>query len=198
MVKFLQSGFLLFLFFIASVSANAQPENNLKKVEQVNPNSSTGIKPQSNSSGTVEKSTAITSNESQPDNSKNGNNIKVQLLEESTTSNQPLENIPFDYSQMPKDVQLKIDDNKADGKSSLDNIEKVFMVEIKSCVSIDASNNELQFLNTQSGFIRVEFVKDGLVKIIVMPSLDSVVLKENLITGGISFNFLNEFFQLKK
>lgn len=198
MVKFLQVGFLLLLLFKANGNANAQPENNLKKVEQVNPNSSTGIKPQSNSSGIDEKSATINSNETQSKDLPNETNIDIHPSQESTISIQPLENIPFDYSQMPTDVQLKIDANKVAGKSSLDNIEKVFTVEIKSCTSADVTKNALSFLNTQTGFIRVEFVKEGLVRIIVMPKLDSVVLKEKIISGGISFNFLNEFFQLKK
>lgn len=198
MVKFLQASILLFLLFMVETGANAQTESSLKKVDPIIPNSSIGIKTQSNSSGKIENSAPVTSNESQPKNLQTETNKGIQPSQESTASNQPFENIPFDYSQMPKDVQLKIDANKAAGKSSLDNIEKGYTVEIKSCTSADIAKNELSFLNTQSGFIRVEFVKEGLVRIIVMPSLDSVVLKEKLFAGGISFNFLNEFFQLKK
>ena len=186
------------MVFIVAGVANAQTDNNFKKIEQVNTNPLTNIKPQSNSSHNVEKPAVTNSIESQPQNSQKEVNIDIHTSPESTVSNQTLEDIPFNYSQMPNDVQLKIDENKAAGKSSLDNIEKGFTVEIKKCVSNDVTKKELAFLNTQSGFIRVEFVKEGLVRIIVMPTLDSVVLKEKMISGGISFNFLNEFFQLKK
>ena len=110
MVKFLQLSFLLLIFFIVAGSANAQTENNFKKVEQVNNNSSIGIKPKSNSSDILEKTSTINSTESQQKVLQSETNIENKTSQEST--NQSLENIPVDYSQMPLDVQLKISENK--------------------------------------------------------------------------------------
>ncbi len=196
MVKFLQLSFLLLIFFIVAGSANAQTENNFKKVEQVNNNSSIGIKPKSNSSDILEKTSTINSTESQQKVLQSETNIENKTSQEST--NQSLENIPVDYSQMPLDVQLKISENKIAGRPSLDWIEKAFMVEINSCLNSESTQNILSFLNGQTGFIRSEFVSTGVVRIIVSPDLKSEDLKEKMLAMGINFNFLNEYYLVKK
>jgi len=108
------------------------------------------------------------------------------------------EMIRIDYNNMPADVQLKINDNKAQGKYLLTGIAKSFMVEIKSCLTDADQKKTLLFLKSKKGFINSQLVSTGLVKIIVEPTFDSEELKDAMSAEGIHYNFLNRSYLLKK
>lgn len=129
---------------------------------------------------------------------------------QATNPNQPLstpaakesqaivsEIIKVDFRNMPQDVQSKVNTNKSQGKNLLEGISKVFLVEIKSCITDADQEKTLSFLKSKKGFIQSQFVSAGLVKIIVEPTFDSAELKEAMGSAGIQFNFLNRSYLLK-
>ncbi len=198
MIIFLQKSSFLFLFILSNLLVNAQNLKDSKQVENKPsvPQSSIGIKQQSASSVEVNDFKNMEANHSSPINSDMGNGVS-NLPNYLNQKNQLLENILFDYNQMPMEVQKKIDLNKATGKNLLDGIAKAFTVEIKSCTNSVSAKTELVFLEKDSRFLNTEFVSAGIVRLNVINSFDSVELKELMLGAGISFNFLNEFYFVK-
>lgn len=196
MVKFLHQCLFLILFFNLSVPAYSQSGSNhqVNEFKNPSPENAVRLKKQSANSENVIDSKKVDSNQSVSKDSSEHKYKDLQLSIDSTQTNKLLETIPFDYNQMPQDVQIKIDQNKAAGKSALDGIAKAYTVEIKSCSNSESTKNNLAFLNKQNGFIRVVFVSSGIIKIIVQPDFDSVDLKNSMISAGVEFNFLNEYF----
>jgi hypothetical protein len=135
----------------------------------------------------------------------NGNSEQVSITptvnstsdQTSISAGQSQNNFSFDFSSMPPDVQKKVSENKTAGKNLFEGIEKVFTVEIKGCVSQNSTDINLNFLNNEMGFVRYEFLSEGKVKLIVLYDYDSVILKEKLLSAGLNFNFLNEYYLLK-
>lgn len=199
MVRVLHALVFLFFTFSSGFISNAQSlknpgqaDNDISATE-----SSFGIKPPSasfESVGIQKNSIQVISGDS---NSSIRNETPSKLLNEKSQESIPLESIQFDYSQMPFDVQNKIDLNKATEKNLLDGIAKAFTVEINSCNTAESVKNTLSFLGDDNRFINSEFVSSGVVRINVVNSFDSVALKELMLEAGISFNFLNEYYFVK-
>jgi hypothetical protein len=98
------------------------------------------------------------------------------------------------YNLMPQEVQLKMDANKAGGKSDLEGILKGYTINISACTTVASMESMLDFLNGTPDFIRSEFVSAGTIHAVVEPSYNSVTLKEALVAKGIAFSFVNEYF----
>ena len=105
--------------------------------------------------------------------------------------------IKTDYNNMPVDVQLKINSNKARGKYLLDGIAKAFNVQMKICQKDSDQKKVLGFLKQYKGFLNSQWISPGLVKIIVDPTFDSPELKDAMDAKGLQFNFLNRTYFLK-
>ena len=197
MIRILQLKFLILFFLFSSQIILAQgvvyPEN--PKKENAVPASNSGFKTQSYLSVRTEKESPspLRADTVSINNEVNSNKISVNL-----DNNIDNEAVSFDYTQIPIDVQKKIDFNKATGKKLLDGIAKAFTVEIKSCTSTVSAKTELIFLEKDSRFISTEFVSPGIVRLNVINSFDSVELKELMLGARIGFNFLNEFYFVKE
>lgn len=197
MIRILQLKFLILFFLFSSQIILAQgvvyPEN--PKKENAVPASNSGFKTQSYLSVRTEKESPspLRADTVSINNEVNSNKISVNL-----DNNIDNEAVSFDYTQIPIDVQKKIDFNKATGKNLLDGIAKAFTVEIKSCTSTVSAKTELIFLEKDSRFISTEFVSPGIVRLNVINSFDSVELKELMLGARIGFNFLNEFYFVKE
>lgn len=196
MIRILQLKFLILFFLFSSQIILAQgvvyPEN--PKKENAVPASNSGFKTQSYLSVRTEKESPspLRADTVSINNEVNSNKISVNL-----DNNIDNEAVSFDYTQIPIDVQKKIDFNKATGKNLLDGIAKAFTVEIKSCTNSVSTKTILGFLNKDIRFLNTEFVSPGIVRLNVINSFDSVELKELMLGAGISFNFLNEFYFIK-
>lgn len=179
-----------------NLSVHAQVLSKKNKTENKNSptESSAGMKKYSTESENINASNPIDTNRSSPDNSANKRNEEIQLSISKEANDIQLETIPFDYNQMPHDVQAKIDKNKAAGRNGLDGIAKGYTVEIKSCINSELASSNLAYLKSQNDFIRIEFVSTGIIRIIVTPEFDSVVMKEIMKSAGMDFNFLHEIF----
>jgi hypothetical protein len=107
------------------------------------------------------------------------------------------ETVRIDYKNMPQEVQAKIDKNKAQGRYLLEGINKVFLVEIRSCITDADQKKLLSFLKNKKGFIQSQFVSSGMIKIFVEPYYESTELKDVMSAEGIQFNFINRLYTLK-
>ena len=141
----------------------------------------------------------------QQNSNKSTTNIQSTYQKQTTTvstnSNQTatsFSSLNIDFNKLPIDVQQKINSNKLSGKNLLDGIAKAFTVEVKVCNTIEDEKKMFSFLTTKNGFINSEFIAKGLVRIIVEPTFDSVELKELMLSAAIDFNFLNEYYLIKK
>ena len=195
MLRFLL--FLLLIIFInnRSFAQQINADNNSaseKKAVPVSSNSTPGFKKRSSNSVEKQKNTK----NSNPVSINSSRNVPVSTSSENTAKT--METIRIDYNNMPAVVQLKVNNNKAAGKNLLEGIAKVFSVEIKTCITDADHKKILSFLKAKKGFINSQFVSEGLVRIIVEPTFDSVDLKDALLTEGIRFNFLNRSYLLKK
>lgn len=187
MKKSFHKFFLLILFLSASQLLRAQSTNAEKKSE---PNNSA----QTNSIGLKKQSPDPSAINSNNENQIQKDENSVPQLIQSNNVVHVSETIQFDINQMSSDVQSKINNNKSAGKNLMDGIAKGFTVEIKSCINSDETKKILSFLENENGIIKSEFVSKGIIKIIVEPAFDSVVLKEKMLEAGINFNFQNEFY----
>ena len=191
-----RSIFLLLIVFLHSQS-NAQQLDNEKKTVTGLPVSQTGFKKQNSSSVVTKKNipkNSVVIPGQDLKGSVNTQNSNPGAREELSKS---LEIIRIDYNNMPADVQLKISHNKALGKYELEGINKVFTVEIKSCLTDADRKKILSFLKAKKGYINSQLVSAGVVKIVVEPTFDSGDLKNAMAAEGIHFNFLNRSYLLK-
>lgn len=196
MIRILQFNFLFLLSSQISLAQTVLYPVNTEK-ENTIPVYNAGFKTQSGLNNEIDKESlnSIQSNSVISDNEISSNiDASIVLIKDNKKTEVGL----FDYSQMPFDVQKKIDFNKATGKNLLDGIAKAFTVEIKSCANAVSAKIELGFLEKDSRFISAEFVSPGIVRLNVINSFDSVQLKELMLEAGISFNFLNEFYFVNK
>lgn len=188
--------FILFLLYSQIILAQVVVNSENSGKENAVPSANSGFKTQTYLSDRTEKESynPVLSDSVSSNNEVNPNKTPVNL----NKNNLSLEEVSFDYTQMPIDVQKKIDLNKATGKSLLDGITKAFRVEIKSCTDSTSSKTALFFLEKDSRFISAQFLSSGIVQLNVINSFSSVALKEIMLEEGISFNFLNEFYFVKE
>ena len=186
--------FLLFIVFLSNrlnaqqstVINNSNPEKSPAAVSA----SGAGFKKQSSAPSPRQKKQAVGDKTIVSD--------KQTLAGIAPTTSMTESIVATDYARMPADVQLKLNNNKAQGKDLLDGISKGFTVQINACRTDAAREKILSFLKTKKGFTSSEFVSPGLVKIIVDPSFDSGDLKDSMDAERIVFNFINRFYLLKK
>lgn len=195
MVKLLHIKLFLLLYFLFVQLAYTQSVSVFKKAETENFSSQSSAK--------LTQQLAVKETELDKKETIQNQSCQTNLLTQNDNGNQSNEgvqinktdkNFLFNYNQMPYAVQLKIDENKADGKGEFNGIVKGYAVEIKSCINSDVTKSKLAFLKDQKGFIGFDFVSSGIIKINVIPDFDSVVLKEIMLSAGVDFNFLNEYF----
>ncbi|MCY7360763.1 MAG: hypothetical protein LH629_01640 [Ignavibacteria bacterium] len=126
----------------------------------------------------------------------NDNHLSKNNILENTSP--PLENVLFDYNRMPNDVQKKIDANKASGKPLLEGIEKGFRVEIKSCDTESKSKDILSFLIEDKSAVGFDLISPGVLNIYVSPSIDIDQFDDKMVSNGVEYKFLYEYFFLNK
>jgi hypothetical protein len=134
---------------------------------------------------------------SQSPNSKNTESISV--MNQTTNNNNPnhTQSFHFENDRLSKEIVAQINFNKLHGKSLSEGIYKSYKVSIELCRNLEDVKNKLSFLNNVSGFIKYEFISDGLVRLNVAPEFISTDLKERLLLQKIEFNFLEEVYFLK-
>lgn len=159
---------------------------------------------------TTERRTELTQAESAPGFKKQNNTAERKVINEATSrgdennntvSNTQTESRPlpvFNYSDLPSDVQQRLNENKNSDRYLFDGVVKGYTVNIPASTNPFESEKLLSFLSTQHGFIKSEFVSPGTVRLLVQPDFDSVQLKELLKAQSLDFNFVNEFFTLDK
>lgn len=197
--KFIQNKFLVFhlkcivlfiSFALVCVITNAQTFQKGDTIQNDNSENTIGFKKLSKTSENSLKS----STDEQLINNTNENHASEKTNESRVV---PSEIIFLDYSRMPYEVQKKIDSNKINNKSLLDGIEKVFRVEIKSCVNEDEARKILVFLENEKGFIKFELVSLGSLNIYVKCFFDGDHLHDLMVDKGIEYNFLGEYYFVK-
>lgn len=134
---------------------------------------------------------------SQFPNSKNTESISV--INQTTNNNNPpyAHSFHFENDRLSKEVEARINFNKLNGKLLSEGIYKSYKVSIESCKNLEDVKNKLSFLNNVSGFIKYEFISEGVVRLIVAPEFISTDLKEKLLLQKIKFDFLEEVYFLK-
>ena len=134
---------------------------------------------------------------SQSPNFKNTESISV--INQTTNNNNPpyAHSFHFENDRLSKEVDARINFNKLNGKLLSEGIYKSYKVSIESCKNLVDVKNKLSFLNNISGFIKYEFISDGVVRLIVAPEFKSTDLKDRLLSQKIKFNFLEEVYFLK-
>ena len=188
-----RTAFILLLSIGMTNSMVAQQVYSEKKVKNDSSNSTIGFRQKSHSSG-EKKSTPKSMGQPSATTSKNGADNTVVNADEAAKVSEIMK---LDYQNMPANVQSKVNANKLQGKSLLNGVVKIFTVEIKECKTDADQKKILLFLKTKKGFLNSQFVSNGLVKIIVEPTFDSVDLKDAMNSKDIHFNFLNRSYSLK-
>jgi hypothetical protein len=122
--------------------------------------------------------------------------IMVFLLVHPAKAQQAEQKAPIDFSQLPSDIQARMNLNKASGKSIMTGINRCYTVKIAVCNSAGATKKTLSFLHSEKKIKKVEFISDGIVKIITDPEYDSVLLKEKLAEKGLKFIFIDKVYCL--
>lgn len=203
MNRLLQTAIII-AFFISyandSVAQKPVEKSSIEeKLNNASPDSNIGFKSQAPRDLTVQNPNL----QQESDNSKTINQTSTLSQPNSTVNNsddnaKTFTALNIDFDKLPADVQQKINANKLSGKNLLDGIAKAFTVEVKTCNTIEDEQKALSFLTTKKGFINSEFVSSGFVRIIVEPTFDSVELKDLMLNAAIDFNFLNEYYLVKK
>lgn len=102
----------------------------------------------------------------------------------------------LDYDQLPSELKQKVNSNKANGLPLLEGINKVYRVEIKQCTDESECNKKLEFMLREHDFISLSFREINLVDLRVSPSMKSEELKSLLLSEGLTFNIIQEFYTL--
>lgn len=123
----------------------------------------------------------------------------VSIISQAKNNNNPHYNQSFHFEndRLSKEVDTRINFNKTHGKPLSEGIYKSYSVSIEECKNLEDAKNKLSILNNVPGFIKYEFISDGLVRLIVVPEIISTDLKEKLLSERIKFNFLEEVYFLK-
>ena len=171
---------MFFLFFIFIVHQKIQAQSSKKEINTSH----------------VEKAN-VPQILSQSPNSKITESVSV--INQTTNNNNPHYNQSFHFEndRFSKEVEARINFNKLHGKPLSEGIYKSYKVSIESCKNLVDVKNKLSFLNNISGFIKYEFISDGVVRLIVAPEFKSTDLKDRLLSQKIKFNFLEEVYFLK-
>ncbi len=188
--------FLLIAIFV-NTGLTAQQVKAEKKEPADGTASKTGFKKQSPPPGNKSTLKNPVSAPIESSKTQTGQSGKTSSTVAAKNSTKVLEMVSVDYKNMPATVQSRINSNKSQGKYLLDGIDKVFLVEIKSCLTDADRKKTLAFLKNNKGYINSQLVSAGLVKIIVLPEFDSSDLKDAMSAQGIHFNFLNRSYLLK-
>ncbi len=123
--------------------------------------------------------------------------VVVFLLVHPAKAQQTEQKAPIDFSQLPSDIQARMNLNKASGKNIMMGINRCYTVKIAVCHSASATKKTLSFLHSEKKIRKVEFIADGLVKIVADPEYDSVLLKEKLAEKGVNFIFIDKVYCLQ-
>lgn len=199
MIKFLQILFCFSICFFSIQNLNAQTSvaDEKENIDEQEMPVTVGFKIQSNSPVFIDS----INNQNIKEDIDSLISIKQQLHDQTTEIYKnilpEISSVFVDFSQMPFEVQSKMNANKSNGKQVLEGVLKGYHVVIKSCISENEMNRILDFLSEVNGFISCEFVSNGLIKINVQCNLDTDPLEEIMIKKGIVFNFLDEFYFIK-
>lgn len=121
---------------------------------------------------------------------------EVKAVNSKMMLEQQTETPQLDYDQFPAELKQKVNSNKANGLPLLEGINKVYRVEIKQCTDESECNKKLEFMLREHDFISLSFREITLVDLRVSPSMKSEDLKSLLLSGGLTFNFIQEFYTL--
>lgn len=103
----------------------------------------------------------------------------------------------FDFNQLPPELQQKVNSNKANGQPLLEGIVKAYRVELKNCKNESECKKTLAFLNEERDFVSMDYREGSYVDLRVGASMKSEELKSLLLSRGLDFNFINEYYLLE-
>ena len=101
-----------------------------------------------------------------------------------------------DFDHMSIAVKNRINNNKLNGLNLADGISKSYKIIVKHCDTVEIAKKMFSFLKSKNGFLKINYVSDGIVQIFVVPNFSSEDLKETLLSQNITFNFISEEYQL--
>lgn len=103
----------------------------------------------------------------------------------------------FENEKLTPAVSNKVNFNKTHQRPLSEGILKSFKVSIKACNTVENTKKTFSFLYNTNGFVRADFLSDGLVNLIVIPEYNSVDLKDKILSERLNFNFISESYFLK-
>ena len=120
------------------------------------------------------------------------NNVEAVKQEQAKASN-----FHFENERLTVEVSNRVAFNKAHQRPLSEGILKSYKVSIKACNTEESTKKTFSFLYNTSGFVKVDFLSEGVVNLIVIPEYNSVDLKDKMLSKQLNFNFISETYFLK-
>lgn len=102
----------------------------------------------------------------------------------------------YNYDKLPVSVKQKLDANKAAGRPIMTGICKRYDISIPSIQTAEDLRSSLTDLSRNGSVLKTTFISSGKIYVLAKPEMASEELKAILSSKNVSFDFLQEQFQL--